>query len=72
MAGVLVDCSSKAQAVIAQSSGEAELMGIRRGACFGIYMSNLWLEMTGEVAKIRVLSDSCAARAIAVRVDQAE
>jgi hypothetical protein len=67
VADCLVYSSAKTQAIISQSSGEAELMAIHRGACFGVYVSHVWAELTGVSPVIKLFSDSSAARAIATR-----
>ncbi len=66
-ADCLVYSSAKTQAIISQSSGEAELMAIHRGACFGFYVSHVWAELNGVTPVIKLFSDSSAARAIATR-----
>ena len=66
--GAMVGFSSRTQTTIAQSSAEAELGAIHRGALAGVYIQNLWHEITGELLKIRVFSGSAAGRAISQRL----
>lgn len=56
------------QAVVALSSGEAEFYAIVRSAVFGLYTRNVvrWLERLS--CRIRVFSDSSAARGMAKRL----
>jgi hypothetical protein len=64
--------STKQQSIIAQSSAEAELLGMTRGMMTAVYLQNLIAELRlkgfGETSpKIVLWSDSSAARSIAQR-----
>jgi hypothetical protein len=64
--------STKQQSIIAQSSAEAELLGMTRGMMTAVYLQNLVAELRlkglGDTSpKITLWSDSSAARSIAQR-----
>lgn len=52
---------------VAQSSAEAELGAIRRGAIKSLFLASVWEEMTSDTLKINIFSDSSAGCAIACR-----
>ena len=55
------------QTVIAMSSEEAEYYGVVKGACEAIGVVSLLQDLTGRRSKVRVNTDSSAARGIAMR-----
>ena len=57
---------SKTQALVAKSSGEAELYGIVRGACEGLGLSTLFKDLGCDV-KVRVHIDASAAKGMVER-----
>ena len=65
--GVRVYNSSKDQGFMAQSSGEAELAGLHRGALTGIWIQNAWFELYGEWLPIVLETDAAAAKGMAQR-----
>lgn len=62
--------SFRAPTTVVQSSAEAELGAIRRGAINSVLIANIGEEMAGETLTINIFSDSSAGRAIACRRGQ--
>ncbi len=67
LGGVGVHTSSKTQASVALSSGEAEYYGLVSAAAASLYTQNLLSEW-GWPLKIKLWCDASAARAIAQRL----
>ena len=59
--------SVKTQHPLAQSSGEAELGGVHRGAILGVHVQNIWNELFRQLLPITVFTDSAAGKVMATR-----
>ena len=62
--GNLIESRVRSQKAIALSSGEAEFVSVVAGCSDGMLIKHLWQEMSGEECKMKVRSDSSAARAM--------
>ena len=65
--GTVISVSTKGQLAIAQSSGEAELGGVHRGALTAVGIQNTWMEWFEEQLPIAVMTDSAAGKVMSVR-----
>ena len=63
----VIHMSSKGQGAQAQSSAEAELGGIHRGALFAIGVQNFIHEVWGELLRICIWTDSSSGKVMSVR-----
>ena len=61
----LIKSWSTTQTVVALSSGEAEYYGVAKGACEGIGLVGLVEDLLGIRLKIKLSTDSSAAKGIA-------
>eukprot|EP00969_Alexandrium_andersonii_P268350 11858855-Alexandrium_andersonii.AAC.1 len=60
---MLVSVAVKTQTQVAQSSAEAELGGVHRGAILGVCARNIWEDAFGEWLPITIATDSSLGRA---------
>ncbi|CAE8636697.1 unnamed protein product, partial [Polarella glacialis] len=65
---LLLQSSSKTQAVTAKSSAEAELLGVNSGVSEGLFAQSLLLDVLDEIVPPEALTDSTACLGIAGRL----
>ncbi|CAE8602804.1 unnamed protein product [Polarella glacialis] len=66
--GLLLQSSSKTQAVTAKSSAEAELLGVNSGVSEGLFVQSLLLDILDEIVPLEALTDSTACLGITGRL----
>ncbi|CAE8605354.1 unnamed protein product [Polarella glacialis] len=66
--GLLLQSSSKTQAVTAKSSAEAELLGVNSGVSEGLFVQSLLLDVLDEIVPLEALTDSTACLGITGRL----
>lgn len=66
--GLLLQSSSKTQAVTAKSSAEAELLGVNSGVSEALFVQSLLLDITDEIVSLEALTDSTACMGITSRL----